>query len=89
MKQIKVVLEKDIYHCPKSDMDEMQKDTKEYIDSQKKGKRYNWTKRKPAYQHCEECGKELWIWDEYGQRHGVCNQTCYMHFVGMSWADFI
>ncbi|MEC3020901.1 hypothetical protein P9Z80_27090 [Bacillus cereus] len=88
MRQITVELEKDWKHCPKRLMDEFAKEEREWISKQKKGKRYNWTKRKPRVIECEECGKDIGVWDEYGQRHGVCDQTCYMHLVGMSWSDF-
>lgn len=89
MRQIKVELEKDWTRAPKRDMDYWAKEEKEWKDSMKKGKRYNWTKKKPEVTHCQECGKEISVWDEYGQENGVCNSTCYMHLVGMSWSDFI
>ncbi|MDA1777468.1 hypothetical protein PDL16_10160 [Bacillus cereus group sp. BY9-3LC] len=89
MRQIKVELEKDIYHCPKRLVDEFARDDRDYANSMKKGKRYNWTKKKPRYTHCTECGSELNIWDEYHQRDGVCGSNCYMSMIGMSWSDFI
>ncbi|AXK19139.1 hypothetical protein [Bacillus sp. COPE52] len=89
MRQIKIELEKDFHHCPKREMDEFKELEREYINEQKKGKqRHEWTKRKPAYTNCEECDCELWVWDDYGQKHGVCGETCYLSLVGMSWSDF-
>ncbi|MDM5266939.1 hypothetical protein [Bacillus wiedmannii] len=92
MRQIKVELEKDWKHCPKKLMDEFAKEERDWINSIKKGnkkKRYKYTKRKPFYTNCTECGYKLSEWDEKAQSEGVCCSSCYMSSVGMSWSDFI
>lgn len=89
MRQITVELEKDYTKCPRKEHNYWMEEEKDWKATMKKGKRYNWTKKKPNYKNCEDCGKELDVWDEYGQRYGVCDESCYMHLVGMSWSDFI
>ena len=92
MRQIKVELEKDWTHCPKRLVDEFAKEERDWINSIKKGekkKRYKYTKRKPFYTNCTQCGQELSKWDEKAQNEGVCCSSCYMSSVGMSWSDFV
>ena len=90
MRQIKVELEKDYTKCPRKENNYWMGEERKWKNEYKKGKkRYAWTKRDAYLEPCEECGKELTIFDDYHRRWGTCNETCYLHLVGMSWSDFI
>jgi hypothetical protein len=40
--------------------------------------------------YCGECGKRLDLENNtYHKRYGMCDSTCYLHNVGMSWSDFL
>ena len=42
------------------------------------------------FSFCQDCGQELDLKNnEYHKKYAMCNSTCYMNFIGMSWSDFI
>ena len=42
------------------------------------------------YSKCQECGKKLDLKNNaYHMAYGLCNDDCFLNFIGMSWVDFL